>query len=94
MELDLETFLTTLYVMVDDLYQSHVQPQMPPHGGPPPQRADREVLCLALAAQWRRGVPWAICVRQLKPSATIAVSGAASRTAGSSTRSPTARETS
>jgi len=68
MELDLETFLTTLYVMVDDLYQSHVQPQMPPHGGPPPQRADREVLCLALAAQWRRGVPWASergCLRYL-----------------------------
>ena len=34
MELDLETFLTTLYVMVDDLYHSHVCPQMPPHGGP------------------------------------------------------------
>jgi hypothetical protein len=25
-ELDLETFLTTLYVKVDDLYQSHVRP--------------------------------------------------------------------
>jgi hypothetical protein len=25
MELDLETFLTTLYVMVDDLYQQYVQ---------------------------------------------------------------------
>jgi hypothetical protein len=58
MELDLETFLTTLYVMVDDLYQGHVRSQMPNGGGPPPQLADSEVLCLALAAQWRVGVPW------------------------------------
>jgi hypothetical protein len=58
MELDLETFLTTLYVMVDDLYQTHVRPQLPVRGGPPPQLADSEVLCLALAAQWRVGVPW------------------------------------
>jgi hypothetical protein len=58
MELDLETFLTTLYVMVDDLYQAHVQPQLPTSGGPPPQLADSEVLCLALASQWRGGVPW------------------------------------
>jgi hypothetical protein len=58
MELDLETFLTTLYVMVDDLYQAHVRPQMPPHGGPAPKLADSEVLTIALAAQWRRGTPW------------------------------------
>jgi hypothetical protein len=58
MELDLETFLTTLYVMVDDLFQQHVRPQMPACGGPPPHLADSEVLCLGLAAQWRSGVPW------------------------------------
>jgi len=58
MELDLETFLTTLYVIVDDLYQREIQPQMPPHGGPEPRLADSEVLCLGLAAQWRSGVPW------------------------------------
>ena len=29
MELDLETFLVALYVIVDDLYQSHIQPRMP-----------------------------------------------------------------
>jgi hypothetical protein len=38
----------------------------------------------------RRDVPWPIWVRQLNPSATTAVSSAASRTAGSRTRSPTA----
>jgi hypothetical protein len=58
MELDLETFLTTLYVIVDDLYQREIRPQMPPQGGPAPKLADSEVLCLGLAAQWRRGVPW------------------------------------
>src|SRR5216684_290794 len=58
MDLDLETFLTTLYVMVDDLYQTHVRPQLPACGGPPPDLSDSEVLCLGLAAQWRSGVPW------------------------------------
>jgi hypothetical protein len=58
MELDLETFLTTLYVMTDDLYQQHVQPQLPAPQGPVPQLSDSEVLCLGLAAQWRNGVPW------------------------------------
>jgi hypothetical protein len=58
MELDLETFLTTLYVMVDDLYQQHVQPRMPARQGPVPELSDSEVLCLGPAAQWRSGVPW------------------------------------
>jgi hypothetical protein len=56
--LDLETFLTTLYVMTDDLYQQQVVPRLPRSGGPEPKLSDSEVLCLALAAQWRRGVPW------------------------------------
>jgi transposase len=58
MELDLETFLTTLYVIVDDVYQQHVQPYMPARQGPAPALSDSEVLCLGLAAQWRNGVPW------------------------------------
>ena len=58
MDLDLETFLTALYVIVDDLYQSHIHPMMPASGGPPVAMSDSEVLCLALAAQWRSGVPW------------------------------------
>lgn len=58
MDLDLETFLTTLYVRVDDLYQQTIRPQLPPCGGPAPQLSDSEVLCLGLAAQWRSGVPW------------------------------------
>ena len=35
MDLDLETFLTALYVIVDDLYQDHIQPKMPARGGSP-----------------------------------------------------------
>jgi hypothetical protein len=58
MDLDLETFFTALYVIVDDLYQEQVQPQMPASGGPPARMSDSEVLCLGLAAQWRSGVPW------------------------------------
>lgn len=34
MDLDLETFLIALYVIVDDLYQSHIRPHMPARGGP------------------------------------------------------------
>jgi hypothetical protein len=58
MDLDLGTFLTTLYVTVDDLYQSHIGPRMPVRGGPAAQMSDSEVLCLGVAAQWRSGVPW------------------------------------
>jgi hypothetical protein len=58
MDLDIETFLTALYVTVDDLYQRHIRPHMPASGGPPAQMSDSEVLSLGLAAQWRSGVPW------------------------------------
>jgi hypothetical protein len=58
MDLDLETFLIALYVMVDDFSQSHIRPQMPASGGPLAHMSDSEVLCLGLAAQWRSGVPW------------------------------------
>jgi hypothetical protein len=58
MDLDLETFLTTLYVRVDDLYQQVIAPQMPTQGGPEPKLSDSEMLCLGLAAQWRSGVAW------------------------------------
>ena len=58
MELDLETFLTLLYVITDDLYENVVLPKLPTTGGPEPNLSDSEVLCLGLAAQWRSGVPW------------------------------------
>jgi hypothetical protein len=58
MDLDLETFLTILYVRVDDLYQQVIAARMPICGGPLPALSDSEVLCLGLAAQWRSGVAW------------------------------------
>ena len=35
MDLDLETFLVALYVIVDALYQSYIQPCTPTGGGAP-----------------------------------------------------------
>jgi hypothetical protein len=58
MALDLETFLTTVYVLTDDLYRQCVLPKLPPCGGQEPKLSDSEVLCLGLASQWRAGVPW------------------------------------
>jgi hypothetical protein len=84
MELDLETFLTTLYVIVDDLYQRQIRPQMPPHGGPEPQLSDSEVLCLGLAAQWRSGVPWKSergCLRWLRQHGRALFPGLTSQSA-------------
>jgi len=43
MDLDLETFLTALYVIVDDVYQTHIRPQMPMWGGPSALMGDSEV---------------------------------------------------
>jgi len=58
MELDLTTCLVAWYVIVADVYQSHITPCMPAGGGPLAQMRDSEGLCLGLAAQWRSGVLW------------------------------------
>jgi hypothetical protein len=54
MELDLPTFLSTLYTLVDDLYKTHLAPHKPVRPGPAPQLSDSEVLTLALLAQWQQ----------------------------------------
>lgn len=56
--MDLDTFLTTLYVLVDDWYKSGIAQRMERHAGPEVQMSDSEVLTVALAGQWRVGVPW------------------------------------
>ncbi|NPV08617.1 MAG: hypothetical protein HPY83_11745 [Anaerolineae bacterium] len=56
--MELETFLTTFHVVIDDLYKEHVLPKMPSRGGPPARLSDSEAPCLGPAAQWRVGVPW------------------------------------
>ena len=37
MDLDLETFLVALYVIVDEVDRRHIIPDLPPCGGPPAQ---------------------------------------------------------
>lgn len=56
--MDLETFFTILYVLVDDWYNAYVQAHKPPTSGSKPRMSDSEVLTVALAGQWRVGVPW------------------------------------
>jgi hypothetical protein len=56
--MDLDTFLTTLYVVVDDWYSGELAAQMVRRRGQAPRMSDSEVLTVALAAQWRVGVPW------------------------------------
>src|SRR5574341_201288 len=52
MELDLDTFLVTVYCLVDDLYQAQFARHKPRRPGKRPQLSDSEVLTLMLLAQW------------------------------------------
>jgi len=49
--MDTDTFLTTLYVMIDDFDQSHL-PTEPPRPGPAASLSRSEVMTLALFGQW------------------------------------------
>src|SRR5215203_29290 len=50
--LDVDTFLTILYVIVDDLCQPHASQQRRP--GPPASLSESEVITLAIFARWSR----------------------------------------
>jgi hypothetical protein len=52
MTLDLDTFLTALYSIIDDLYRQHFAHLKPPRPGRKPELSDSEVLTLAICAQW------------------------------------------
>ena len=56
--MDLDTFLTTLYVLIDDWYKREMSVRMKRHAGPALQMSDSELLTISIAAQWRVGVPW------------------------------------
>jgi len=56
--MDLETFFTTVYVLVDDWYKTHIAPYKPKRPGVKPRMSDSEVLSVAIAGQWQVGVPW------------------------------------
>ncbi len=49
---DADTFLTALYVMVDDLCKAHL-PAAPPHPGPAAALSRAELLTLAIFGQWQ-----------------------------------------
>ena len=48
---DVDTFLTTLYVMVDDFCKRSLPPE--PHPGPQAALSRSEVVTLALCGQWQ-----------------------------------------
>jgi hypothetical protein len=52
MELDLDTFLTALYTVVDDAYRERVAAAVAHRPGPAPVLSDSEVLALAVCAEW------------------------------------------
>jgi hypothetical protein len=56
--MDIETFLTTLYVVVDDWYKAELQDEMVKHAGAVAHLSDSEVLTIALAGRWQVGIPW------------------------------------
>ena len=56
--MDLDTFVTTLYVLVDDWYKGRVKARMQRHAGAELTMSDSEVLTLALANRWQAGTPW------------------------------------
>src|SRR5690349_641771 len=49
--MDTDTFLTTLYVMIDDFDQMYLAPVLP-RPGPPSSLSRSEVVTLALFGQW------------------------------------------
>ncbi|MHB8626841.1 MAG: hypothetical protein ACYDEO_11610 [Aggregatilineales bacterium] len=51
--MDLDTFLTELYVLVDDWYKAEIGVRV--HVGAREQMSDSEVMTVALAGQWRVG---------------------------------------
>jgi hypothetical protein len=53
MTIDLDTFLTTVYCIVADMYQEHFAVLKPRRPGKRPELSDEEVLTLVILAQWQ-----------------------------------------
>ena len=56
--MDLDTFLTTLYVLVDDWYKTEIGTLAQRRKAGTLKMSDSEVLTVALVGQWEVGVPW------------------------------------
>ena len=67
MDTDLDTFLTTVYVIVDDLYRTECAPHKPPRPGHRPELTDSEVLTLGILAQWQRSRSERAFLRAARP---------------------------
>jgi DDE family transposase len=52
MALDLDSFLTAVYTVVDDLYRERLAAALRRRPGPAPALSDSEVLTLAICAEW------------------------------------------
>lgn len=56
--MDLDTFMTVLYCLIDDWYKANVRIDEANRLGRRPRMNDAEILTLMIAGQWRVGVPW------------------------------------
>lgn len=56
--MDLDTFIRTLYRLIDEWYEREMKTRMQRHAGAAVKMSDSEVLTVAIAGQWRVGVPW------------------------------------
>jgi hypothetical protein len=69
--LDLDSFLVSLYVLVDDWWQEHHPSSAPKKPGRPALLTDPEVITLAILAQWPRFRSerdfWRFACAQLRP---------------------------
>jgi hypothetical protein len=54
MDIDVDTFLTTVYCVVDDLYQAQYAAQKPVRRGATVEMSDSEVLTVVILAQWQQ----------------------------------------
>ena len=54
MELDLDTFLVTVYCVIDDLYQETFAAHKPVRPGAEPEMSDSEVLTVVVLTQWQQ----------------------------------------
>lgn len=52
MKLDVDTFLTVVYCVCDEVYQREIAAQLGPRPGARPKLSDSEVLTLAVVGQW------------------------------------------
>lgn len=52
MDIDRDTFLVTVYTLIDDLLQQEILPHKPARPGPTSQMSDSEVLTVLLCGQW------------------------------------------